>query len=490
MTRVARPVYGIAAALAVLLVATSGRYGYHRDELYFLACGRHLAWGYPDQPPLVPFLARVMSEIAPGSLVVLRLPSVLCAAAVVVLTAVTTREIGGSRSAQILAAGVMACAPVLVGASHLLSTTTTDLVLWTLLIWLVVRLLRNGDDRLWVAVGVVAGIGLLNKGLVAFLVAGLLVGVVAVGPRRTFASPWLWAGGAIAALMWTPDLVWQARHGWPQLDVASSISGGGSGTSTSRWVVVPSQLGLASPYFAPIWLVGLWRLFRDATVRFAQPVGIAWVVLAIVFTVTGGKPYYLAGFFPVLVAAGAEPAMAWLRRGRAAVRRALLVVAIALTVVSSAVITLSVVPLADLHRTPVVDVNYDAGEQVAWSEYVGEIAVVYAGAGQPAHTVIVTSNYGEAGAIDRYGGPLVLPHAYSGHNGYWYWGPPPDIATTAVVVGHGRAFLERRFGAVRLAARLHNSYDVDNDEQGAPVWVCTHAREPWSVMWPAWKNLG
>jgi len=476
--------------MAVLLVATSGRYGYHRDELYFLACGRHLSWGYPDQPPLVPFIAHIMSAIAPGSLVALRLPSVICAIAVVLVTALTTREFGGSNAAQVLAAGVMACAPILMGASHLLSTTTTDLALWALLLWLVVRLLRTGEDRLWVPVGVVAGVGLLNKGLVAFLVAGLLVGIALVGPRRTFASPWLWVGGVIAAAMWTPWLIWQARHGWPQLDVASSISGGGSGSSTSRWVVVPSQLGLASPYLAPIWLVGLWRMLRDATIRFARPIAIAWVVLAVVFTVIGGKPYYLGGFFPVLLAAGAEPATGWLRRGRAALRRALVGIALVLTVVSSALITLSVVPLADLHRTPIVDVNYDAGEQVAWPQYVAEIAVAYAGAGKPTNTVTVTSNYGEAGAIDRYGGVFVLPHAYSGHNGYWYWGPPPDTATIAVVVGHGRPFLERRFGTVRLVARLHNSYDVDNDEQGAPVWVCTDARKPWSAMWPSWKDLG
>jgi 4-amino-4-deoxy-L-arabinose transferase-like glycosyltransferase len=199
----------------VLLAGLSGRYGYHRDELYYLAAGRHLAWGYPDQPPLVALL----SWVAPDSVVVLRLPSDFAAAAVVVLAARLTRELGGQRAAQTLAAASMAVAPLLLGAGHLLSTTTYDLLVWALLLWLVVRVLRTGDQRLFVVCGVVAGIGLLNKDLVAFLIAALVVGIAVAGPRRILTSGWLWTGGAVAAVLWAPYLLWQARHGWPQWQV-------------------------------------------------------------------------------------------------------------------------------------------------------------------------------------------------------------------------------------------------------------------------------
>src|SRR6185437_3206730 len=207
------PVIAVALLLAVLLIAFSGRYGYHRDELYFLACGRHLAWGYPDQPPLVPVIARLMSDLAPASLVVLRLPAAVASAALVLLTGLIARELGAERAAQALAAVCVAVAPLVIGAGHLLSTTTFDLPAWALAVWLILRILRTGNDRLWLVVGLVTGAGLFDSDLIAFLVFAIVVGLAVAGPRRPFRSPWLYAGGAIALAMWAPYLAWQASHG-------------------------------------------------------------------------------------------------------------------------------------------------------------------------------------------------------------------------------------------------------------------------------------
>src|SRR5215469_3457850 len=261
------PVLAVAALLALLLVAFSGRYGYHRDELYFLACGRHLAWGYPDQPALVPLIARVMSVAAPGSLVLLRLPSAISVGLVVVLTALTAREMGARRDGQIVAAVVMASGGVLYGTGHLLSTSTFDLLAWAWIVWLVVRLLRTGNNRLWLLVGLVAGIGLLASDLVAFLMAGLVVGILVVGPRHVLRSPYLWIGGVVALALWAPYLAWQGAHGWPELAVSRSIAAGQSGTSTLRAVFIPDQLLNLGPVVAPVWVYGLIRLFRDSAVR-------------------------------------------------------------------------------------------------------------------------------------------------------------------------------------------------------------------------------
>ena len=182
------PVLAVAGLLCCALVAFSDTYGYHRDELYFLQCARHLAWGYPDQPPLVPLIARLMSDLAPGSLVLLRLPSALAAAAVVVLTALIARELGGHRTAQILAAGIVALAPVTLGSGHLLSTTAFDLPAWALLCLLLIRILRTGNNRLWLLTGLVAGVGLLDTDLVAFLIFAVVLGLIAVGPRQPLRS--------------------------------------------------------------------------------------------------------------------------------------------------------------------------------------------------------------------------------------------------------------------------------------------------------------
>jgi hypothetical protein len=486
------PVAGVAGAVAALLIGLSGRYGYHRDELYTLAAGRHLAWGYPDQPPFVAVLARLLSLVAPGSLVVLRLPSALAVAAVVVLAGLLTRELGGQRAAQALAAAAMAVAPLLLGAGHLLSTTTFDLLAWAVLLWLVVRVLRTGDHRLLLVCGAVAGLGLLNKDLVAFLLAALVVGIAVAGPRRVLASPWLWAGGAVALLLWAPYLWWQARHGWPQWQVGRAVAAGSSGSSQPRVLFLPIQLGLVSPWLAPIWITGLVRLFRDPVLRWCRALGWAYLLLAALLLVVGGKPYYLGGFFPVLLAAGAQPTVDWVRRRRPRLRRTLVGAALVLSAAGAVLVTLPVLPLGALHRTPIVAVNYDTGETIAWPTYVGEIAGAFRGLppAEQAGTVILTSNYGEAGAVDRYGPALGLPAAYSGHNGYWYWGPPPATVDTVVAVGFDRAILERAFAEVRLVARLDNHLRIGNDEQGRPVWVCAQPRGTWSTLWPDFRSLG
>ena len=478
------PVGAVAVAVTVLLLAVASRYGYHRDELYFLTAGHHLAWGYPDQPPLVPALARLVSTIAPGSVAALRVPSALAAGTIVVLTALTAVEFGATSTAQVLAAAAMGTGAVLLGSGHLLSTTTFDLLAWSVLLWLITRALRTGVDRYWLLIGLVAGVGLLDSDLVAFLMAGVVAGLLLAGPRSAFRSPWLWAGGALAALMWSPYLAWQASHGWPQFAVSRSIAAGHSGSSQPRWLLLPQQLGLLSPYLAPIWIAGLVGLWRDPALRWCRALGVAYVVLAVVFVVTGGKGYYLAGMFPLLLAAGAGPTVAWLHRRRARRRQAGIGVGIALAGASSILVTLPVLPVTVLHDTPIVSVNYDAGETVAWPTFVAEIAAAYRQlpTADRATAVIVGSNYGEAGAVDRYGGRAGLPHAYGVHNGFWYWGPPPNAATEAIMIGFTQRQITPWCGVATILFRLDNHLGVKNQEQGAPVWLCSRLRASWTEL--------
>jgi hypothetical protein len=232
------------------------------------------------------------------------------------------------------------------------------------------------------------------------------------------------------------------------------------------------------------------RLLRDPLLRWAQAIGWAYVVLVVVFLVTGGKPYYVAGMFPVLVASGARPILRWQRRGRTNLRRAMFAAGVVLTAVESVLITLPVVPVEALHSTPIATLNYDAGETVGWPTYVHQIADVYGtlSPGRRSTAAIVTSNYGEAGAVDHYGQSLGLPNAYSGHTGYWYWGPPAPSVTTIVAVGFGRRFLDQSFGDVRMAGRLRNTLQLKNDEQGAPVWLCSQVQGNWRSLWPRFRH--
>jgi 4-amino-4-deoxy-L-arabinose transferase-like glycosyltransferase len=475
----------LAAGVAVVLIVFAGGYGYHRDELYFLEAGRHHAWAYADQGPFTPLLAHLVNGLSPGSLTVLRVPSALMAGGTVLVTGVTAFELGGTRRAQLVAASCAAVASVILVVGHLLSTATFDLLAWALVTWLAARMIRTGDKRLWLVAGAVAGLALLNKPLIVFLLVALGVGLVAVGPRHLLRSGWLWAGVALALLMWSPWLIWQAQHSWPQFKVSSSIASGGSTSSQPRWALLPFQFLLVSPVLAPVWIVGLVALLRDRRLRQFRLFAVAWVFLVVVFLATGGKPYYLAGSFPLLLAAGAIQTDAWLERGASRWRGILLWSMVSLSAIVSALIALPLLSAKD--AGPVIAMNGDVGETIGWPDLARTVAHVYRQAGSGA--VIFTSNYGEAGAIDRYGPSLGLPDAYSGHNAFGYWGPPPDRSGAVVTVGLDPTQL-RRFRGCHLAARIGNAAGVDNDENGEPVERCAGTHGSWSQIWPRLRHLG
>jgi hypothetical protein len=480
------PLVFLGGVVAVILLLGAHGYGYHRDELYFLAAGDHLAWGYADQGPLTPLIAHVMDGFASDSLTVLRLPSALMTGLTVVVTGAIAHEFGGGRRAQLVAASCMAVGAFPLFVGHVLSTSTFDLLAWAVVTWLAARAVRTGDAWIWPLAGIVVGLALLNKPLIAFLVAALLSGLVLAGPRQVLKQRGLWAGAALGLLLWAPWLVWQDLHGWPQLDVASSIASGGSGSSQSRWALLPFQFLLVSPLLSPIWIAGLGALLLRRPLRAVRFFAIAWLCLVLIFLITGGKPYYLAGLFPVLLAAGAIEVDAWLERGSARARRAVLGAAIALSGVVSIVLALPVLPARDTGL--VLAANGDVGETIGWPFLARQVAAV----ARHAHSrpVIFTANYGEAGAIDRFGPKLGLPSAYSGHNAFASWGPPPNRPGPVVVVGLGADEIARLFAGCRLVLHVDNDAGVDNDERGTPIYLCSRTRRPWSEIWGDLRHLG
>ncbi|HET7311834.1 MAG TPA: glycosyltransferase family 39 protein [Mycobacteriales bacterium] len=467
------------------LLAVSARYGYHRDELYFLACGRHLAWGYPDQPPLVPLLAHAMSSINPHSLVVLRLPSDLSVAATCVLTAVIARELGADRRGQTFAALAIAISSITLASGHLLSTTTFGLTSWAAFFAVTLHALRTHDGRWWLLAGVVVGLGLLDNDLVLVLATATIVGVLICGPRRVLLSPWLWCGAAVAIALWTPYLIWQAHHGWPQLAISRAIARGSSGTSAPRWQIPVQQLFLASPPLVPVWVVGLVRLGRSPALRRCRAFAVAYAVVFLAVLVTGGKPYYVALAFPLLLAAGAQPAVDWASQQRERLRTWTIVIAV--TAVIDALITLPLIPVDELHATPIEAMNYDAGETVGWPTLAAQMDRALRRAGPDA--VLVTSNYGEAGAVQRYY-PRDAHRVYAVQNAYWLWGPPPDRTEAVVAVGFDPVRLSPYFRSVSLVALLDNHHGVDDDEQHASVRLCHGPTLPWPQLWPHLKTYG
>ncbi|WP_239098563.1 ArnT family glycosyltransferase [Micromonospora qiuiae] len=472
----------VAGATTLVLLGLAPRYGYHRDELYFLLAGRHLDWGYVDQGPLVPALARLADTVAPGSLLALRTPSALLAGGAVLLVAAIARQFGADRSTQTFAALLGATSGIVLATGHLLSTSTVDLVVWLAAALFTVRLLRTGDGRWALAVAAVLGIGMFNKLLPALLAVGLVTALALAGPRRLLRERWVLAAAGLFGLLAAASLTWQAANGFPQLGVAATISDGDSSYS-GRLDALLLHFVIISPFVVPIWVAGLLALLRRPTWRGYRALGWAWPVVAGVVLLAGGKGYYDAPLLLVLTAAGAVVAAGWAARSR--VRRGLLVAVVVLTTASNAVLLL---PLLPAERLPgfVVAVNYDAGETIGWPAFADSLAAVHRElpAEEQARAVILTANYGEAGAVARYGPQRGLPAAYSGHNSMADFGRPPHDADVVIAVGWSRPDqLRAWFTDVTLAGRVDQQVAVENDENGGPIWLCRGLRRPWADIW-------
>ncbi|MGQ5262610.1 glycosyltransferase family 39 protein [Micromonospora sp. ZYX-F-536] len=474
----------VAGVVSVTLLLLAGRYGYHRDELYFLLCGRHLDWGYVDQGPLVPALARLLDTIAPGNLVVLRTPSALLAGAAVLLVAAIARELGAGRGGQTFAAVLAAFSGIVLAGGHLLSTTTVDLLAWLVAALCAVRLLRTGDSRWALGIGMALGVGMLNKLLPALLAVGLIAGISIAGPRRLLRDRWVLAAAGLAVLLAAPNLAWQATHGFPQLGVAASISDGDSSYS-GRLDALILQFVIISPYAVPIWIAGLVALLRWPRWRAYRAVGWAWLVVVGIVLLAGGKGYYDAPLLLVLTAAGALVTAGWASRGAVRLRRGLLTLGAVPFLLPSVVLLLPVLP-ADRLPGFVLDVNYDAGETIGWPAFADSVAAVHRGLPpeERSRAVILTGNYGEAGALARYGPARDLPRAYSGHNSMVDFGRPPESADVVIVVGWERSDpLTAWFHECAPAGRVDQRVEVDNDENGGPIFVCRELRRPWAQIW-------
>ncbi|HEY3830622.1 MAG TPA: glycosyltransferase family 39 protein [Solirubrobacteraceae bacterium] len=466
---------------AAVLLATSTRYGYHRDELYFIVAGAHPAFGYPDQPPLVPLLCWALNALSPGSLLLLRAPSALAAAATTMLAALIAREVGGGTRAQIIAASCAACSGFALAVSHLVSTTTFDLLSTTLLGWLAIRAIVRGSGVSILAASVVVGVGVEAKPQVGLVAAVMVATLIVIGPRSPLRSWWAAGGTVCAVVLAAPYVIWQQRHGWPQLTVAGNIAGSQEG---GRAGFFPFQLVMVSPVLVPVWIAGLCAPFRRSGWRELRFVPVTYAVMAILYFVGNGHAYYLASLYPVLLGLGALPTEEWMLRVLR--RRWLLGGAIALSAVISGLIALPLLPERDLQGSVVMALNPAQGETVGWPRFVQTVANAWRQipADERRHTAIFTGNYGEAGAIDLFGAAHRLPRAYSGHNGFSEWGIPPAADSDALLLGfENTTEAAPYFKQCQTLATVNDGVGLDNEEQGLPVMLCRTANR-WSALWP------
>ena len=474
-------VTAIAAAIALLHCLTNGRYGFHRDELQFLADARHLDWGFVAYPPLTPLVERISL-----ALFGLWMP-------VIFLTAGIARALGGSRLTQIFAAFAAGTAllPLFEGTEF--QYTTFDYLWWVLTFYALTRLAASGDGRWWLLVGVALGLGCETKYAVAFLVAAVVAAVLLTPARKWLVSRWFWAGVAVATIIALPNLLWLIRHDFISYHFLQSIHARDvrNGRGAGFWL---DQLKVCfNPGAVPLVLAGLIVLFRMPRFRilaFAATVPILLLALA------HGRGYYTAAVYPMLIAAGAVAWSHWLATRTRWLSRTLVGIASVLVAACAALGTAVIVPLATSGplQSFALSQNGDLREELGWQTLVDTLSQIRSTlpATDQQHLAILTGNYGEAGAVEILGPASHLPPVLSGTNSFWLRGYPSPQPTRLLVVGLDADEASSRFNSCQLAAKVPYPPDLNNEESRyhPDIFLCGTPRLPWPDFWRSFQRFG
>lgn len=498
---VALPLAKLGLHLASLAVA----YGHFRDELYYVACSERLAWGYVDHPPLSIAVLRAWRRVAGDSLVALRLPAIVAGVLTVLLVGLLARRLGADRAGRTLAMTVALLTPSLLSVASYYSMNSLDVLAWTFLAWLLLGLLQSDAGAShrwrWLAVGLVAGLGLLNKLSVLWLVGGLAVGILLTPLRRRLASPWPWAAVALAGLVFLPHVAWQIRHDWPTLEFVANATG-------LKMAPVPpldflaGQVVRLHPVHVPVALAGLAYLLL-AQRGILRPLGLAVLaVLALLLASGSSRAGYLAPTYPLLLAAGAVALVEWGRLWKRRWRRWAYAAFLLLVVAGGLLWAPRFLPLLPVEtflryaralgveatteeRKEVGALSQHYADRFGWPEIVEQVSAVYRSLPDDERKVagIFTGNYGEAAALDLMG--RGLPPALSGHNNYWLWGPRGFSGEVMVVLVSDADDLREVYDDVQLAGRTSCRYCMPY-EDGKPIWI---ARRPRALLRDGWPQL-
>ena len=483
------PATGWLVALAgVSLVAhmlVAGNYGYFRDELYYIADGRHLQAGYVDQPLLMGWLAALVRVTAGDRLVAIHVIPALACALIIVVTGLLARELGGGRGAQVVA-GVAALFTLdFMAVGSIFSMDVLDQLWWVLAGLILARLLRRDAPRLWLLVGLVAAVALLTKLTVLFFGLALVLALLVTPARRYLRTPWPWLAGGIAFLGLLPDLLWNAANGWPTVDFWQHY--GGVGTSPPAFF--SAQLGQMNPIAVPLAAAGLVFYFRGTGARY-RLLGWAFVFVYLLLTLLGTKPYFLAPAYPLLFAAGAVVFERWALRPRLAWIRPAYVALLALVGIMLAPAVMPILPPATA-VSAYGPLEQELGDRFGWDTLTQTVEQVYTALppAQRAQACVVTSNYGEAGALSQLAVPGRLPPIISGHNNYYLWGPGTCTGQVLVGVGFKPADFQSTYADVTLAATERCEYCV-TFEQAVPIVVASNPKTPIDLarLWRSVKH--
>lgn len=496
-------VLAIALAKLVLHILYNNRYGYFRDEFDYLACARHLAWGYVDQPPLIPFLVRISYEIIGTSLRAIRFFPAVASSATVVLGALIARDLGGRRFALILTAVCILVAPMYLSDGSLLTTNCLEPLLWMGCAYFAVQVVKRNDPRYWLWFGVVAGLGMEEKYSISVMCFAIVVGFVLTEQRRLLFNRWLLLGGVAAFLIVLPNLLWNIHYDWPFLQLMHGIRAEGRDIRLSAFQYFAQQWLLTLPFAAPIWITGVLAFLFWPQLKPYRLLGISYVVAFTTFVVLKGKNYYLSPIYPMLFAAGAIAIESGIQKWRQGWLKPVIVTVL---LAGGAWLAPIVIPVFSpehfirymnnlpfklphtehSHERAVLPQHY--ADQFGWEE----LAAVTAKAWQQIppderrDCGVFAQDYGQAGAIDFLGPRYGLPPALSGHQTYWLWGPRGYSGNCLIVLDDNEERLHQLFQHIEYVGRSDSPYALENH---IPVYICKGAKfGSLADVWPQLKK--
>ena len=503
-------VWCIAGLKLALNVAFHGRYGYFRDELYYIACSDHLAWGYVDQPPLCALILAATRWLFGDSLYAIRFVPALAGAFVVVLAGSMARLLGGKKFAQLLAAAAAAHSPVILGnAARYYSLNAFDLFFWALLAWLVIKIIVQERPDWWIWFGVAAGLGLLNKYSVGFFVAGLGAGLLLTAQRRQLLDRRFWLGALIASLLFLPHILWQVNNDFPSLEFMHRAAGEKNVASPPLEFLIGQfmQSGFAQSL---LWLLGLAFFVFHHSGRKMRLFAWTYILIFAVMILSHAKVYYLTPIYAPYIAAGAV----LLERVSWKAVRPVFVIALVLL---SALVMPFAIPLLPVEKfiayqnalglapkpeehSPLKDLPQYYADMFGWEEMIEQVAAIYRQLTpeEQSGCVIYVRNYGQAAALDFFGRRHGLPPALCPHNNYWLWGQSriDQPMTVAIVMGVHRATEENlsdlqgpgRFTQVELAATTNHPYAMPH-ENGRQFFICRGPQFSFAQIWQDEKEF-
>ena len=482
----------------------AGGYGYVRDELYYLACSDHMAWGYVDQPPFSVAVLWVNRLLIGDSLFALRLLPAVSGAAVVLLTGLMTRAMGGGRYAQILACVCIIAAPLTLGMDSVFSMNCFETLFWTAAFYTIILTLRKRQRRYWLILGIVLGLGLLNKISVLWLGAGLGVGLLLTTDRKLLLTSGPWIAAGLAVIIFLPHILWQVLNGYPTLEFIRN-AGSGKYVSLSPVAMLLQQSIFMNPLTLPVWLSGVIYFMISRNVRSFQILPIIYLLVFLILAVTKDvKATYLAPLFPMLFAAGGytverflthfelrwvRPVIVALILASGAILAPFVMAALPVQTYISYAQALGVAP-ATSEKNAIGRLPQHFADMFGWENMVQTVAGAYTTLTpeEKAKCAILCNNYGEAGAIDFFGRKFGLPGAICGHNNYWLWGPGHSTGDVVIRLGGSLDALRAVYTEVNQAEFITNEFCMPY-ENNLPVWICRHRKSSLQNDWPQFKTF-